>query len=398
VSISDDVKHQLFSVICPRCEKAHHGVEVTFPAVNDFGHWIVECEKCGDDFIVEVKNPRESGGAMKSQIKSALEEPFVGDRQLVAVEKAKHSFDLNRNKWPFNYAGIPLYECEKSGANLDVLAQEEVKKAFKDIGSAYLNAQNSLVKGGPDHDVAVVRIDISCLCGIRHQATFYTKMIMNPGHGLEDEEKLVLANITGSNLSETLTGLVSKSEFMDLLEKLVARWNLLTEQIVVVSPFVGYPRMGEPKKLDIWKRVLSILDADRAAFLTRPTTWSEYKMAMENEGVPVKLLERFDLQNSVVARRNSKQDFHAKFYAGVSADKCELLSGSANLVGGPSVENIAFHGISRDRFNKRYLDKLNLKKPLPAPRNRTRHWVLIEKTAVGWLSFPTTAPSYIEVT
>src|SRR5438093_109571 len=119
VSIDDGVKRQQFAVICPHCEKTHHGVEVIFLGENDFGHWIVGCNGCGKDFVVELKNPRESGGAMKPQIKSALEERFVGDRSIVAVEKAKHNLDLNRNEWRLNYAGVPLYECEKSGENLD---------------------------------------------------------------------------------------------------------------------------------------------------------------------------------------------------------------------------------------------------------------------------------------
>jgi hypothetical protein len=108
------------------------------------------------------------------------------------------------------------------------------------------------------------------------------------------------------------------------------------------------------------------------------------------------LLERFDLQNKVVAQKNSKQDFHAKFYAGTFADKCEIISGSANLVGGPSVENIAFHKMSNDRFTKRYIDKLNLKSPLPIPKPRTAHWVLIEKKATEWSSHSRASQSYVE--
>jgi hypothetical protein len=394
VTIDDGVKRQRFAVKCRFCEAIHHGIEITFPVANDFGYWIVGCKGCGQDFVVELKNPRESGGAMRSDVKLSREEGFEGDRSIVAVEMAKHNLEPNRHECRFNFSSEPLYECKKCGHNLDSSAYTALKIEFRGIVAAFVAAQNYLLKGWADHDVAVVRMDIPCSCGNKHQATFYAKMVMDPGHGLDDERKLVLADITGSNLSDTLTGIVSKSDFMDLLEKLIARWNLLSDQIIVVSPFVGYAQMGNAKKLDVWETVLSILDADRSVFLTRPTTWNDYKGAMESDGIPLDLLERFDLQNRVVAQRNSKHDFHAKFYAGVSADKCEILSGSANLVSGPSVENIAFHKMSKVHFNKRYIEKLNLKKPLPAPKPRTSSWVLIEKSATGWSSFCMTASSY----
>jgi transposase-like protein len=62
--MDDGFKRQQFAVMCPYCEKIHHGVEVTFSGENDFGHWVVECKSCGKDFVAEVKNPCESGGAM----------------------------------------------------------------------------------------------------------------------------------------------------------------------------------------------------------------------------------------------------------------------------------------------------------------------------------------------
>lgn len=382
----DYIRRQKIAANCPHCKCTHHFVEIRHPIENDIGHWIVGCRGCTRSFAVAVLNPDESGGAINRYIQSRAEQEFSGDTAMLATEIVRHNIDFNRTVSRYNYAGSPLYECELGGANLEEAAQAQLAKEFSGIVRAYGTAINNLLKGGSDPKFFVARVGLSCSCGEDHVATFCGKMDYS-GRPLS-EDRIVLADVSGSKLLDTLTGIVTKTEFMDILEKLVVRWNLLFDQIIVVSPFVGYAQMGADRKLSVWERILSILDPERAILLTRTSTWNEYAKAMEEAGVPTSLLKQFDLQNKIVATRHSKQGFHAKFYAGVGPERCELLSGSANLVDGPSVENIAFHEMAATRFFERYIKKLNLKAPLPAAHSKGRHWVLIEKRERGYVAIP----------
>lgn len=381
---------------CPHCSQPHHYVEITFPVENDRGYWEVECSECMEPFVIELANPLESGGDIRRHVKARHEEPFEGDRTVVAHDVLKHNIDLNQNTWAFNYSATPLYQCAKVSSNLEELAKATLGTHIDDVLGAYGTAINHLLKSGQDHDVAVVRVPLNCACGGKHVATFYARLAMGSAPGPRSEDDFLLADVSGAALDGTLDGIVSKDDAMDLLEKLVIRWNLLAEQILIVSPFVGTPYMSNEKQLTIWSWLLQILDAEKSVFLTRGATYTAYRKAMEADGIPVDLLEKFGLENKIVAMDVRKQDFHAKFFASVSSHGCEVMSGSANLVRGPSVENIGFRTMDMDTFRERYLDRMNLKKPLPTPKAAARHWVLISTGSKGWHARPMFDAPYIE--
>lgn len=381
---------------CPHCDQPHHYVEIRFPVENDRGYWEVECSQCKEPFVIELTNPVESGGDIRRQVKTRHEEPFAGDRAVVAHDVLQHNIDLNRNSWIFNYSAIPLYRCAKDSSDLERLAKSALGTDIAGVLGAYGTAVNYLLKGGQEHDQAVVRVPLACSCGGKHMATFYARLAMGSQPGPSSEGDFLLADVSGSMMEETLDGIVSKDDAMDLLEKLVIRWNLLAEQILIVSPFVGTTYMSNEKQLAIWSWLLEILDAEKSVFLTRGATYTAYKKAMEADGIPVDLLEKYGLENKIVAMDVRKQDFHAKFFAAISEQGCEVMSGSANLVRGPSVENIGFRAMERAKFNERYLDRMNLKKPLPAPKAASRHWVLIDKGPKAWRAKPMFDAPYID--
>ncbi|WP_148221803.1 hypothetical protein [Rhizobium leguminosarum] len=51
-------------------------------------------------------------------------------------------------------------------------------------------------------------------------------------------------------------------------------------------------------------------------------------------GWTLELLRTFGLESQIISGGTKKHDFHAKLFIGLG-DKSELLSGSANIVGGP---------------------------------------------------------------
>lgn len=380
---------------CPHCEEPHHYVEIGFPIENDRGYWEVECLQCKRLFVIEINNPHESGGSGRLDIKSRIEGDFGGDRAHVAHNTLRHNIDLNRNSWRFNFSATPLYRCAIDSSDLEILAREALEAEISNVLSAYGAAVNYLLSSRGDHEFAVVRIAVECSCGENHTASFYSRLAMGTARGPRAADDFLLADISGAALEKHLDGIVTKNDAMDLLEKLIIRWNLLAKQILIVSPFVGTPYMSHEKQLVIWRWLLEMLDSRKSVFLTRGATYAAYKKAIELDGFSVDSLEQFGLQNALVAMDVRKQDFHAKFFAALSDTGCEVMSGSANLVRGPSVENISFRKLSAKDFDERYLKRMNLKAPLPAPKIAARQWVLIDIGPDGWRSLPFCDAPYV---
>ncbi|MBK9494708.1 MAG: hypothetical protein IPO08_09205, partial [Xanthomonadales bacterium] len=278
---------------CPGCDQPHHYFEVTFPLENDRGYWEVNCSKCNELFVIELSNPRESDGNLSRQIRARHEEPFDGDRAVVARDVLQHNIDLNRNSWSFNYSAVSLYRCAKDSSNLEVLAKHALGANIAGILAAYNTAVNYLLKGGADHDIALARVPLTCSCGGKHTATYYARLALGTESGPSSEDDFLLADVSGAMMEKTLDGVVSKDEAMDILEKLVIRWNLLADQILIVAPFVGSIYLSNEKQLVIWRWLLRMLNAEKSVFLTRGATYKAYKQAMEADGVPVDLLEKF---------------------------------------------------------------------------------------------------------
>ena len=65
-------------------------------------------------------------------------------------------------------------------------------------------------------------------------------------------------------------------------------------------------------------------------------------------------------------------------------DQCEVFSGSANLVDGPSMENATFAVTPQNKVIKKYVEPL--KPTLPAAPDRPNHHLMIRLTENGWIA------------
>ncbi|WP_133670226.1 hypothetical protein [Burkholderia pseudomallei] len=305
-----------------------------------------------------------------------------------------HTFDSNRSSWKFNYSSIPLYECARNSCQLEGPAKAALEKDFVKIIEAYSGAQNFIAKGDRDYNYAVVRVPVKCPCDQKHTATFYARLQGDTG-GPKHDGDFLLADVSGAKLEDTLDGLASKDDAMDLLEKLAIRWNLVADQILITSPFVGAKYASSTQQLAIWEWLFSVLDIEKCVFLTRGTTWTAYKSSLKEDRAPDNLLDKFGLENKLVAMDVRTRNVHANFFAGLSDTRCEILSTSANLLRGPSVENIGFRALDRSSFDKRYLQRLELERPLPAAAKVKAHWVLIDQGPKGWRSQPMVDSPYL---
>lgn len=373
---------------CPVCRTPHPYQEITFPAVNDSGYWRLTCHSCGKKFVLLVRNPHESGA-----------DYYIAERQAgdysgsdpIAVEIVEHNLNLNHTAHAFDYEAPPIYLCSKTQESLEKPAQSALADVLTNVLSTYSGYVNyALASKTPTFEHVVVHVQVKCQCGQQHVATFYAKFLFT-GDVQESLDEYLLAGISGTSLEDCLDGLFSKSNIMDFLEKVVVRWHLTADQIVVASPFVGHQYMSKEDKLTIWKWLISILDPVKSVFITRKAQLDAYKAALDDvDGLNHSFLEDFGLQSKLVSADTRRQDFHAKFFIGMTKDRCEVLSGSANLTRGPSVENISFRTLSAEACQERYIRRIGVS--LPPMVNAMRHFVLIKESDQGWGAWPGSGP------
>ena len=353
---------------CPRCGKPHRYTEIKFPVINDRGSWLVECNECEEPFVIDLRNPEESDVGECNVLERFDDEisPYDGEAPR-ANDVAVYKLDLNGDHPRFAYDLHPIYCCAKNSSGLERPAFDALSCAFEDISKQCGQALNNFLAGRfPEVEHLVVTVDVPCTCSESHVATFYCKFHVDPHKPISIEDML-LANVTGTDLADVLSAIHTKSFLMDALDKLIVRWRLFCDQVLIAAPFVGHQYKKKPERLAIWEKLLAQLDTRRTVFLTRAASFNEYKAALSDSGLDHTVLERFGLENQIVAAGTRKQDFHAKVYIGLG-QRCEVLSGSANLVDGKSMENATFSVSTRARVEKRYLTPLKVTVPTAPPR------------------------------
>jgi hypothetical protein len=374
---------------CPKCGLPNAYTESRFSAENDHGYWVGACSGCRAPFSLKLLNPKESVAEFK--VVESGEGRYAGNAPPV-VDIAFTDIPPYEVQHRFDYDAFPIHWCQAADESLEASALDALKSHLPEIVKHYRSAQAYALKGRlPDMDHVVVRMPVACRCGGDHQATFYARFLYNLQTQTRPEDYL-LAGISGCDLGERLEGLYTKTEIMAALEKLVIRWHLTAEQILVAAPFIGHQYLNAQEKMDIWTWLIRILDPGRAVLVTRSAEFTSYKKLLSDlEGLAHDLLKEFSLEAKLVSANTTKQDFHAKFFIGLSSAACEVLSGSANLVNGKSIENISFRSMEAVACRRRFLDKLN--KSLPEPKPMRPDFVLVEMDGNGkWGAKPVNGP------
>ncbi|WP_168798049.1 hypothetical protein [Pacificoceanicola onchidii] len=378
-----ETKRKNYAAKCPHCGDPHHYTELKFPMVNDRGTWVIKCNACSETFAVDLKNPIESpaGNCRVIERYDDEEDPYAGSVEY-ATDRAVYRLAINDEDPVFDFNVHPIYCCAETDEGLEKAALAELVAAIGDIRQQWgIILNNYLARRMPEVEHLLVSIKVPCSCSQTHVATFYRPFQIDPNASLE-LDGFLLADVSGVNLADVLSGIHTKSYLMDALDKLIVRWRLYKDQVLIAAPFVGHQWKSKSEKLEIWERLLKQLDAKRTVFLTRSATWSGYKSALQETGLDHDVLASYGLENQIVATGNKKQDFHAKVYIGIG-DQCEVFSGSANLVDGPSMENASFAVSPYNKVIKKYVDPLKLS--LPAAPERANHHLMIRLTGVGWI-------------
>ena len=262
---------------CPQCDTPHRYTEFKFPMINDRGSWLVACRNCSHRFVIQLRNPVESHSDQCLIIERFDDDinPYKGSADGPGAS-AVYQLDMNADRSRFELDRFVIYRCATSDDDLEKAAFIALREAWPAIADQRGNAMNYMLARSRFHAVehATITVDVLCSCGGTHQAIFYHPFRLDDSEPplLED---LLLADVSGADLSDALTGILTKTEVMDALEKLIARWRLFSDQILLATPFVAHQWKSKAERLTIWERLLSRLDPTRTLLVTRGATFTD---------------------------------------------------------------------------------------------------------------------------
>lgn len=347
---------------CPHCENIIDYHELKFPIINDNGEILARCQNCKEMFGIQCKNPAESyivSGAEKiDYLDYEGESPSTLDKLIVSF---KYNGDIFRNNPKFDFESYNLYKCPHCDDNLEKLAHEKMVNDYQEWGQRICQYISEDISGyGYDAEKSIIKVDFSCTCECKHSALFYR----NFDHRDFSDDDFLLGHISNCiSLENRIDGTITKSDFIELIKKLMIRWELLFEKTYLIFPYVGHTRSKSDELLELWGEIISQSDPNKLKIITKTQTLNSYKNAVSEAIHDYNILSKFKFTPKVIddAIRNTR--FHAKIYCGVNDNYVECLSGSANIAKGPTHEQLTFKSYdSYDTFYERFLKVFDTRK------------------------------------
>ena len=353
-----------------RCKEVFHIYENYEPGgINDHGYIAMKCKKCGAITTLRIKNPSKNGVFDNFEIVDAWEDgessPYEsqpnGETAFVMGNEPAEGMPIDFHPnicyplWQNNETNLEItaYACFKK---INSLVDKELKGLYNvwvKSMTGYDDVERCIVTQEYEREGKLYEAKWGK--ELKNDASFCTKHFHLIGH---------------TNSDKHLDGVYSRDEMMAYLFRCLMRWKLMANQVVVVTPFIGFdfPYSKEKDRTELialWKLLNSTLDLERSTFITRVRTYSSLKKCQEELEVPADVLKEWDLMNNLQkmvdnpkTRVKTKAQFHAKFYAGVFEDHVELLSGSFNVQTGGVLEQMHLRNVSRELFKTNYLDRL----------------------------------------
>lgn len=347
---------------CPHCENVIDYHEPRFPFVNDTGEILAQCQNCKNMFGIQCKNPDESyivSGADKiDYLDYECEPPSEFDKLKVTF---KYNGDILKSKPKFDYDTYNLYKCQHCDDNLEKLAYETMSSEYCKWGQQVYNYISQDISGyGYDAEKSIIKINFQCSCEKKHSALFYKKF----DHCEFSDEDFLLGNIDNCiNLEDRIDGVITKSNFIELIKKLIIRWELLFDKTYLIFPYVGHSRSQNNELLYLWGEIISQSDSNKLKIITKTQTLNSYKNAVSEVFHDYNVLSKYKFTPEVIDSAIKNTRFHAKIYCGVSDNYVECLSGSANIATGPTHEQLTFKKYdSYDVLYERFLKAFDTRK------------------------------------
>ena len=359
-----DVERTTMKLRCSNCKNTIEFHEVKFPIDNDKGEKLIGCNLCKETVSILCDNPKESyivsGASEIDYLDYDIHEPSNFPRINEVVVFEENFFDLNNS---YDTGATQLYRCACKECNLEEIASTQFNKKWDEKLCEQISKYYTIdLKGyGCNPENAVIKINFKSNCKKEYSALFHT----NYTEFLEFEHFRLGSIIESVSLESTLSRAFTKQESMDLLKKLISRWSLFYEKILIISPYIESSFVkGEKIKNTLFGIVEQFPKHKEAVIHTKTKTIKSFKKAVTSSyDLEYEFLEDWDLSLKAIDESQRINNSHAKMYIGVSRNISEILLGSANMANGPSLEVLHFYKLATDELNDRYLDS-HLKKPL----------------------------------
>ena len=349
------------------CHFVYQFQDIIHPLINDKGYVVFKCPNCGNLTKTKVNNI-DIYDLHPNFVRAYELDEYTGDIiEMDSIDddfKSEDKISVENKIW--DTKSIEFYKrCQT------VIDQNssKISKELKDIENAYLAS----IFVARDIERLLFKINIEgqdCLLikRINSERDFTT-------------DNLVFVGTNELKIKSLANGVYDRDYCYNILDNALRRWNVLSNQIVFVSPFIGFDYKTDKYDEQIikyWRWLDEIIDIGKTIFVTRKKTINRLKEALRNKERTYDVLKEWDALSDLlkVADRydGRKQDanksrvqtysdskFHAKFYAGIIDEDVEVLMGSYNIHQGKSLENITFNRYPRKEFQKRFLDPFKIK-------------------------------------
>lgn len=351
---------------------------ITVPAHDEDGVMIGQCSNCNGNFSLNVTNPELSDfsdGTLKKDYyfkSDGKEKEDLYKNILNATARVQGDDKLKQYCLNYVYDDYPLYVCNQCGENLERLSLEAFKDSFSLFQEEHNNYINWSLKhgGGKSPEHIIIKLDFRCYCGEECKGVFFKKYAETLHL---DVNEFAIFNIMGARSVDDRikSGVYSKDNCVSWLFKLIPRWTLLFDKVYIITPFVGHQWLKSDELMNTWLELVNRLDHKKSKILLKYGQFSSFKKAYSKENnVTYEKLSEFELGADILSEIKQTNDFHAKIYCGISQDRCEVFSGSANLVKGKSMEVMHFNVFDDfSEFNEAFLIPLGVKEELGLKNN-----------------------------
>ncbi|WP_341489169.1 phospholipase D family protein [Photobacterium damselae subsp. damselae] len=358
------------------------------PACDEDGFIQGECDNCNTQFKIKVINPELASfnnGATNIDYGYGTASDIY-DAKRTICDNSISDGTTQVHKTTFDYEAQPLYLCDNCGKN----AETQLLSAFKNDFDSFFNGFDNYMGftlsrghggiGGIPADI-LVRIEFECTCGQKHVGYMNRKYSESYDFEVTD---FSIVNITGTTPIDQVikTGVYVKDLFLSWLFKLLPRWALIYERVYIITPFVGHPYLKPEVLVSLWTNLIQRLDTEKSKIFVRGGQKKLFINAYNklNEQ-PYSELEDYKLSSSLISNIKNK-NFHAKVYCGIGRKRSEVLSGSANLVGGKTMEFLNFEdSTDLGDINTRYLLPLGINADFP---EHERSYAILFDSATGY--------------
>lgn len=353
-------KYSIFKCSNPKCNEQFKLHEIYYSGgLNDYGWIEIKCKKCGSIQKINVKNPSEYqyGTFPNAEIINSHEYEVGEERDYSIHPECVSVIEDEKNDVEWTPLESNPFWQSKSLNELNYTA--DFKKSKYLIDEEISNFLNYYLAGQYRAELPQKIIVIQ---HVRRQKVTWAKTV--------ERERDFNANnlylVNHNKQQEWPDGVYDRNTLLIYLERCLMRWKTLANQVVIVTPFIGFQyksRKTMENIISLWEFLNDRLDMSKTYFITRTETKNLLKKSQSEIDIPYEILAKWHLMNNLQEvvekqRIKTKGRFHAKFYAGIFDNHVEVLSGSYNIHTGGGLEQISMRNYPKDIFKNRYMDNL----------------------------------------